>query len=80
MLTITSGELQNNVARYRLLAQKAPVSVKHYGRESIVLISADEYRRLKSLDTRETFVSINLSDGAIAELEKGIVRNDTGRS
>lgn len=47
MVTITAAELQNHFGRYRDLALREPVSVTHHGRESIVLLSADEYQRLK---------------------------------
>ena len=42
MVTITAAELQNHFGRYRDLAQKEPVLVTHHGRESIVVVSADE--------------------------------------
>jgi len=71
MVRITAAELQNHFGRYRDLAQREPVSVTHHGRESIVVLSADEYRRLKSLDTREAFYAHELPDDLVAEFEKG---------
>jgi prevent-host-death family protein len=71
MVTITAAELQNKFGRYRDLAQREPVAVTHHGRESIVVLSADEYRRLKALDTRRAFYARELPDDMIAELEKG---------
>lgn len=71
MVTITAAELQNHFGRYRDLAQKEPVAVTHHGRESIVVVSADEYKRLRALDTRQAFYTHELPDDIVAELEKG---------
>ena len=50
MITITAAELQKQFGRYRDIAIREPVAVTHQGRESIVVLSADEYQRLKALD------------------------------
>lgn len=71
MVTITAAELQNHFGRYRDLAQREPVLVTHHGRESVVVMSADEYNRLKSLDPREAFYTNDLPDDILTELEKG---------
>jgi len=52
MVTITAAELQKQFGRYREMAIKEPVSVTHHGRESLVILSAEEYKRLKSFDDR----------------------------
>jgi PHD/YefM family antitoxin component YafN of YafNO toxin-antitoxin module len=54
MVTITSADLRRQFTRCRELALKEPVSVTHNGRESLVVLSADEFKRLKALDRRET--------------------------
>jgi prevent-host-death family protein len=71
MVTITAAELQNHFGRYRDLAQKEPVSVTHHGRESVVLMSAEEFKRLKAFDTRQVFYPHELPEDILAELEKG---------
>jgi prevent-host-death family protein len=71
MVTITAAELQKQFGRYRDLALREPVSVTHHGRESIVVMSADEYKRLKALDTRQVFYPHELPDEILAELDKG---------
>jgi prevent-host-death family protein len=53
MVTITAAELQKQFGRYREAAIREPVSVTHHGRESLVMLSADEYKRLKALDDRQ---------------------------
>lgn len=49
---VSSGELQRAFGRYRELALQTPVSITTHGRESLVLLSVAEYRRLKRLDRR----------------------------
>ena len=71
MVTITAAELQKQFGRYREAAIKEPVSITHHGRESLVMLSADEYKRLKSLDGRRVFYPRELPDDMKAELEKG---------
>jgi len=70
MVTITAAELQNSFGRWRDRAQKEPVSVTHHGRESVVVLSADEYKRLKSLDTRQAFYAHELPDEVVRALER----------
>lgn len=50
MITITAADLQKQFGRYRDAALTEPVSITHHGRDSIVMLSAEEYRRLKALD------------------------------
>ncbi|WP_117195693.1 type II toxin-antitoxin system Phd/YefM family antitoxin [Rhizobium terrae] len=69
MVTITAAELQNHFGRYRDLAQKEAVSVTHHGRESVVLLSADEYKRLKSYDDRQALYPWELPDDILGALE-----------
>jgi len=71
MVTITAAELQNHFGRYRDLAQREPISVTHHGRESVVMLSADEYKRLKSMDSRQALYPWELPEDIVAELEKG---------
>jgi prevent-host-death family protein len=49
---VTSAELQKSFGRYREKALQEPVVITNHGRESLVLLSAQEYRRLKSQDRR----------------------------
>jgi prevent-host-death family protein len=71
MVTITAAELVKQFGFYRDLARREPVSVTHHGRESVVVMSADEYKRLKAIDTRQAFYTRELPDDIIAELDKG---------
>ena len=50
MASITSADFQRGFGRWREVAQREPVVITSHGRESLVLLSAEEYRRLKRLD------------------------------
>jgi len=50
MLTITSVEFQRNFGRYQDAAFKEPIAITLNGRERIVVLSAEEYHRLKRRD------------------------------
>jgi prevent-host-death family protein len=52
LTTVSSAELQRSFGRYRDAALRTPVSITNHGRETLVLLSATEYRRLKELDRR----------------------------
>ncbi len=50
MLKVSAAEFQRNIGRYQDLALREPVAVTRNGRESCVLISTEECRRLKRRD------------------------------
>ena len=50
MITITSVEFQRHFGRYQDEALKEPVSITRNGRERIVVLSVEEYNRLKRRD------------------------------
>ena len=70
-LSISSAEFQKAFGRIREAALKEPVTITHHGRDSLVLVAADEYRRLKSRDQRSLYVSelTNAEMKAIAEVD-----------
>ena len=70
MVTVTAAELQRQFGRYRDLALREPVSITHHGRESLVVLSADEYRRLKSLDDRQALYAWELPDDVAQALSE----------
>jgi prevent-host-death family protein len=51
-LKVPAAEFQRNIGRYQDLALTQPVAVTRNGRERTVLISIDEYLRLKRRDRR----------------------------
>lgn len=50
MIKVTSAEFQRNFGRYQDVALTEPVAVTRNGRERLVVLSVDEYHRLKKRD------------------------------
>lgn len=50
MRTVSSAEVQKNFGAFREVAASEPLLVQHYGQPSVVIISFEEYERLKTLD------------------------------
>ena len=50
MVTITAADLAKQFGKYRDIALREPVSVTHHGRETLVMLAADEYKRLKNME------------------------------
>ena len=69
MVSVTSAEFQKSFGRYREVAQREPVAITNHGRESLVLLSAEEYRRLKRLDRRALY-PWELDEETLAALER----------
>ena len=50
MRKVTSKDVAKNFGQYQDLALAEPVTIQKYGRDSVVLISAREYERLRKRD------------------------------
>ena len=72
MITVSSAEFQRNFGVYQDKALTEPVAITRNGRERIVMVSADEYRRLKRR-AREVLPVGALSDADLAALERAEV-------
>lgn len=70
MVTISSADLRRQFEHYRELALKEPVAVTDQGRESVVVLSAAEFNRLKALDARQALYAWELSDDLARALEQ----------
>jgi len=68
MIKISAAEFHRNIGRYQDLALTQAVAVTRNGRERTVLISMDEYQRLKQRD-RQVLVLDDFTDDDIAALE-----------
>ena len=64
-MRVTSAEFQKGFGRYRDAALRQPVTITNHGRESLVLMAAEEYRRLKRRERRV----MGLEDFSDADLE-----------
>lgn len=65
MITVSSAEFQRNFGVYQDKALTEPVAITRNGRERMVMVSVEEYRRLKRR-AREVLAVGELSD---ADLE-----------
>jgi prevent-host-death family protein len=65
MLRVSSAEFQRNFGRYQDEALVHPIAITRNGRERLVVISTEEYRRLRRR-AREVLRAGDLTD---AELE-----------
>ncbi len=65
MITVSSAEFQRNFGRYQDVALTEPVAITRNGRERIVVLSVDEYHRLKKRDRQV----LGLEDFTEADLQ-----------
>jgi PHD/YefM family antitoxin component YafN of YafNO toxin-antitoxin module len=68
MIRVSAAEFQRNIGRYQDLALTEAVAVTRDGRERTVLISVDEYQRLKRRD-RDVLSLNDFTADDIAALE-----------
>lgn len=72
MLTYTAGELQRKLGEIQDKALSQPIAITRHGRERLVMLSAEEYRRLKRRD-REVLLVGELSDADLEAIGKAEV-------
>jgi prevent-host-death family protein len=70
MITVSATEFQQHVGRYQDEALRQPVAITRNGRERLVMLSAEEYRRLKRRD-REVIRVEDLGDEEVAKIARG---------
>ena len=68
MIRVSAAEFQRNIGRYQDLALTQPVAVTRNGRERTVMISTEEYNRLKRRD-REVLSLDDFTEEDIAAIE-----------
>lgn len=64
IVTVTAAEFQRNFGRYQDEALVRPVAITRNGRERLVILSTEEYRRLRRR-AREVLQAGELSDAEI---------------
>jgi prevent-host-death family protein len=69
MITVTASEFQQHFGRYQDEALTQPVAITRNGRKRLVVMSVDEYRRLKRRD-REVLRAGELSDADLAAIAR----------
>jgi len=78
MVKVASAEFQKNIGRYQDMALTQAVLVTRNGRDRTVLISAEEYQRLKRRD-REVLKLEELTDEDIAAIESAEIPHEAYR-
>src|ERR1700758_5825274 len=68
MIKVSAAEFQRNIGRYQDLALVQPVAVTRNGRERTVMISVEEYHRLKRRG-RQVLSLEDFTDEDIAAVE-----------
>ncbi len=68
MLRVPAAEFQRHIGHYQDVALTQPVAVTRNGRERTVMISAEEYHRLKRRD-RQVLTLADFTEADIAALE-----------
>jgi prevent-host-death family protein len=69
MARVPASKFQREFGRLRGVAHREAVIVTSHGRDDVVLVSAQEYQRLRSLDRRAMHAS-GLTDEELSALEK----------
>ncbi len=67
MRHVSSQELQRNIGQVQDMALQEPVSITRHGRERLVLLSAEEYQRLKQRD-KQALAAQEIPDWLAQEL------------
>lgn len=67
MLTATSAEMQRDFALWRDRARQQPVGIVQNGRPEVIMLSAEEYQRLKRRD-REALRVEELDDATLSAI------------
>lgn len=73
--TVPIAEVKKDFERYQDRALRTPVTVTKQGRPSVVILAAEEYERLRSLDRRALSVT-ELSEADIAAIEVARIPED----
>jgi PHD/YefM family antitoxin component YafN of YafNO toxin-antitoxin module len=69
MIKVSAADFQRNIGRYQDMALVQPIAVMRDGRERTVMISVEEYQRLKRRD-RQVLGLEDFDDADIAALEE----------
>ncbi len=76
VVRVSAADVQKQFGIYSETAQREPVTITKHGRDSLVLLSAKAYERLKSMDTRKAYYAWELPDDIIKAIEDAIPPDD----
>jgi prevent-host-death family protein len=71
--TVSAAEFQNNFGRYADAARAAPIVITRYGREALVVLSAEEYARMRA-SYRRVVVLDEIAPDEASELLEALAR------
>jgi len=54
MTTINASDFQKRLGEFTDMARREPVTITRHGRPSLVLLAAEDYERLRSIEARAT--------------------------
>lgn len=66
---VSSSEFLKSYGALSRRAQREPVTITNHGQDSLVLVSAEEFKRLKALDTRKAYYAWELPEEWVKALE-----------
>jgi len=71
MQTINASEFQKRLGEFSDIARREPVAITRHGRASLVLLSAEDYDRLRRIEERATRAvrTVDLPTETIAAME-----------
>jgi len=69
MCIVSAGDFQRNIGHYQDRALVEPVTITRNGRERLVLLSAEEFKRLKRRD-REVLRVEDFTEADLAAIRK----------
>ena len=69
MTTVSSRELKEHYGAYRIRAHKEPVFITNYGKDDLVLLSIEEYHRLRKSEQR-AFHASEMPEELLSSLER----------
>ena len=75
MLTVSSQEYQRNLGKYHDAALAQPVAITQYGRERLVVLSAETFRQMQR-HTREVLPVEALTEADRAAIAKAKVPDE----
>ena len=75
MLKVSSTDLSNKLGQYQDEALKRPIIITKNNRDRLVMMSIEEYRRLKQLDRKALFVE-ELTDADLEAISRAEVSGE----
>jgi len=76
-MRVTASEFEKEYGRYASLARRQAVTITNRGRAELVVVDAEEYERLRRLDSRVAMPIEALSEADLDRLEQSKIPDET---